>query len=86
MFKGAFIVSGAPGQARLAQGFALPQQIQQQVGDEVENSLLAGGVTGPDGYPTPSYLDLATTPGHPAAHFTRQGSPGGHDSDGEQDQ
>ncbi|VDM18626.1 unnamed protein product [Hydatigera taeniaeformis] len=83
-----FIVSSASGQTRVAQGFALPQQLSQQVGDEVENSFISAGGAGAEGFVQPGFLDLsaATAAGHPAAaHFTRQTSPGAHESEGEQD-
>uniref|UniRef100_A0A5K3F721 E2F_TDP domain-containing protein n=2 Tax=Mesocestoides corti TaxID=53468 RepID=A0A5K3F721_MESCO len=85
---GTFIVSSGPGHARVTQGFTLPQQLPQQIGEEVENSFLPGSGPGTEGFAQPSFLDLsaATATGHPAAaHFTRQASPGGHESDGEQD-
>lgn len=82
-------MSSASGQTRVAQGFALPQQLPQQVGDEVENSFISAGATGAEGFVQPGFLDLsaATAAGHPAAaHFARQTSPGAHESEGEQDQ
>ncbi|KAH9280458.1 Transcription factor Dp-1 [Echinococcus granulosus] len=83
-----FIVSSASGQTRVAQGFALPQHLTQQVGEEVENSFISAGAAGAEGFVQPGFLDLsaATAAGHPAAaHFARQTSPGAHESEGEQD-